>query len=50
MYSMDGFTNIVSSLCLDRSLLITDGMENYVCLHDFDNTEDLSEGYDLEYD
>ena len=30
-----GFTDALSSICLNRSLLITDGMSNYVCLHDF---------------
>lgn len=50
MYSMEGFTNALSSLCLNRSLLITDGMSNYVCLHDFDlDVDSLDDSYDLDF-
>jgi len=40
LYRMDGFEESVSSLCLDREILITDGMGNFVCVHDFDITND----------
>jgi hypothetical protein len=50
MYSMEGFTDALSSLCLNRSLLITDGMSNYVCLHDFDmDPVSLDDSYDLDF-
>ena len=41
----------VSSLAfLGRELLITDGMEEYVCVHDFGIVEDAADkGYDLEW-
>eukprot|EP00591_Stephanopyxis_turris_P002682 CAMPEP_0195520226 /NCGR_PEP_ID=MMETSP0794_2-20130614/16426_1 /TAXON_ID=515487 /ORGANISM="Stephanopyxis turris, Strain CCMP 815" /LENGTH=614 /DNA_ID=CAMNT_0040649537 /DNA_START=380 /DNA_END=2224 /DNA_ORIENTATION=- len=35
MYTMEGFTSDISSLCLDRAVLVTDGMDDLVCLHDF---------------
>lgn len=40
-YRMDGFTNDLSSLCVlgssdsDDDLLVTNGMKQYVCVHDF---------------
>ena len=40
-YRMDGFTEDLSSLCLqggsdtDDDMLITNGMKQYVCVHDF---------------
>jgi WD40 repeat protein len=39
-YSMDGFDSVLSSLCLQGSetaddMLITNGMRQYVCVHDF---------------
>lgn len=40
-YRMDGFTKDLSSLCVqggsdtDDDLLITNGMNQYVCVHDF---------------
>jgi WD40 repeat protein len=40
-YRMDGFTTDLSSLCVqgsgdsDDDLLITNGMNQYVCVHDF---------------
>ena len=51
LYSMDGFTSTVSSLaCLGRDLLVTDGMEDLVCVHDFSVEEDTaSNGYELEW-
>lgn len=41
LYRMDGFTHGVSSLCLDSNTLVTNGMGEYVCVHDFDIDEDL---------
>ncbi|KAL9181168.1 hypothetical protein ACHAXT_009973 [Thalassiosira profunda] len=51
LYRMDGFSEGLSSLaCLGRELLVTDGMEQFVCVHDFGIPEDAaSEGYDLEW-
>lgn len=48
---MDGFTSSVSSLaCLGRDLLVTDGMEEYVCVNDFAIDEDAADdGYDLDW-
>ena len=40
MYRMEGFSSIVRSLCLDRERLVTDGMSEFVCVHDFDVEED----------
>jgi WD40 repeat protein len=53
LFRMDGFTDELSSLCLQDDLyLVTDGMENYVCVHDFDvesSTTELGDGYELEW-
>ena len=50
MYRMDGFET-VSSICLDREILVTDGMGEYVCVHDFDVTdEDVGGEFDLDLD
>ena len=40
LYRMDGFSSTVTSLCLDRERLVTDGMGEFVCVHDFDVDED----------
>ena len=50
-YRMDGFTRNVSSLaCLGRDLLVTDGMDDLVCVHDFSVDEDeASNGYELDW-
>jgi len=40
LYRMDGFTQDICSLCLDRDILITDGMEEYIAIHDFDVSDD----------
>ena len=49
LYRMDGFTSKLSSLCLcgDQNILITDGMDHVVCLHDFDAEEDIK--FDLSW-
>lgn len=51
LYSMDGFTSSISSLaCLGRDLLVTDGMDELVCVHDFSVEEDAaSNGYELDW-
>lgn len=51
LYSMDGFSESISSMAfLGRELLVTDGMEQYVCVHDFGIAEDAAEtGYDLDW-
>mmetsp|Transcript_21097 Transcript_21097/g.38158 ORF Transcript_21097/g.38158 Transcript_21097/m.38158 type:complete len:637 (+) Transcript_21097:136-2046(+) len=51
LFRMDGFSSSLSSLaCLGRELLVTDGMEGYVCVHDFGIEEDAaSNGYDLDW-
>ena len=37
LFRMDGFTDAVRSLCLvNPTMLVTDGMEKFVCVHDFD--------------
>ncbi len=49
LYRMDGFDNRISSLCLDREVLVTNGMNGYVCVHDFDVTDsDIDEGFDFD--
>lgn len=49
-YHMDGFSSKISSLCLfeNQNILITDGMQHFVCLHDFDADEDVDKLYTLE--
>ncbi len=51
LYSMDGFTSTISSLeCLERDLLVTNGMDDLVCIHDFSVDEDEAEnGYELDW-
>ena len=50
LYRMDGFNDISSLAFIGRELLVTDGMEQYVCVHDFGIEEDAaSDGYDLEW-
>eukprot|EP00586_Coscinodiscus_wailesii_P021649 CAMPEP_0172519312 /NCGR_PEP_ID=MMETSP1066-20121228/291345_1 /TAXON_ID=671091 /ORGANISM="Coscinodiscus wailesii, Strain CCMP2513" /LENGTH=566 /DNA_ID=CAMNT_0013301879 /DNA_START=223 /DNA_END=1923 /DNA_ORIENTATION=+ len=36
LYRMEGFDDISSLVCVERSVLVTDGMGAVVCLHDFD--------------
>lgn len=51
LFRMDGFTEELSSLCLQDDLyLITDGMEHFVCVHDFDvEATEVEDGYELEW-
>ena len=49
MFRMDGFTGSLKSLCLVEDLLITDGMDQFVCVHDFDvDDSEFDESYELE--
>jgi WD40 repeat protein len=42
LYMMAGFTSALTSLCLNQDMLVTNGMNQFVCVHDFDvNQEDL---------
>lgn len=51
LFRMAGFTAELSSLCLQEDLyLITDGMEHFVCVHDFDvEATEVEDGYELEW-
>ena len=50
LYRLDGFTGSISSLVLAKDTLITDGMENMVCLHDFSvDIDEAESGYELEW-
>lgn len=47
LFFMDGFTQL-SSICLDREILVTNGMGQYVCIHDFDVDElDVNGSFDI---
>lgn len=45
IYRMDGFTDSLSSLCLDGEILVTDGMDDLVCVHDFDVGEEIGRAH-----
>jgi len=48
LYRIDGFTNKLSSVCLDGEILVTDGMDAMVCVHDFNvGDEDLDDMYEF---
>lgn len=47
LFSMNGFTEDIRNLCLEDDLLITNGMKQFVCIHDFSVSE---EGNDFELD
>ncbi len=50
LFHMEGFSDKISSLLLLDNLLITDGMEDYVCVHDFEVDEsEVEEGYEFEW-
>jgi hypothetical protein len=52
LFEMDGFdfTSVPASLCITSQLLISNGMEQYVCVNDFDVSEnEAKEGYELEW-
>lgn len=48
LFRMDGFTEALHSLCLQDDMLITDGMKQFVCVHDFDIDPD-EDGFELDY-
>ena len=50
LFRMDGF-ECLSSLCLQEDMyLITDGMQEFVCVHDFDvEASEVQDGYELEW-
>ena len=50
LFRMEGFSSVSSVACLGRELLVTNGMHEYVCVHDFGIAEDAaSNGYELEW-
>lgn len=50
LYRMDGFKGSISSVCLDRETLVTDGMGELVCVHDFDiDVDEYLKAYDLDW-
>jgi WD40 repeat protein len=49
LFRMDGFTEALRSLCLQEELLVTDGMKQFVCVHDFD-VDAFEGGYELDYE
>ena len=62
MFRIDSFTEPIRNLCLldntgnfdvgvdalQNTILVTDGMDNYVCIHDFSSDDEDSTDYDLE--
>ena len=49
LFSMDGFNNLSSLVFIGREILVTDGMEQYVCVHDFGIPEDAAKREDLDW-
>ena len=48
LYCIDGFTDKLSSMCLDGDIMVTDGMDSMVCIHDFDvSDEDMDDMYEF---
>jgi len=41
LFSMDGFNSLSSLVFIGREILVTDGMEQYVCVHDFGIPENI---------
>ncbi|EEC45470.1 predicted protein [Phaeodactylum tricornutum CCAP 1055/1] len=50
LFAMDGFTSEISSLCFQDALLVTDGMEKFVCVHDFDVDPNGNGDFEIEMD
>lgn len=50
-FSMDGFSEEINSLCLAEGTLVTNGMNHFVCVHDFDidGGNEVEDGYELEW-
>lgn len=49
LFRMDGFTDALTSLCLQDNMLITDGMNQFVSVHDFD-VDPNDQGFELDFD
>ena len=49
LYRMDGFEGDISSICLDGEVLITNGMSDFVCVHDFDTEDQVDNSYELDW-
>jgi len=50
MFVFDGFSSSVQSLCVTRDTLLTNGMKQFVCLHDFDvDSNNVDQGFQLEW-
>ena len=49
LYRMDGFEGYISSICLDGEVLITNGMSDFVCVHDFDTEDQVDNSYELDW-
>ena len=49
LYRMDGFEGVISSICLDGEVLVTNGMSDYVCVHDFDEEDHIDSSYELDW-
>lgn len=50
LFRMDGFTDSISSLCVLDDVLITDGMNQYVCVHDFDIDPEADDDFELDFE
>lgn len=51
LFVMDGFSASINSLCLSEDTLVTNGMNQFVCVHDFniDAENEVEDGIDLEW-
>jgi WD40 repeat protein len=48
LFRIDGFEDPINSLCLQDNMLITGGMKQFVCVHDFGKALGDDDDYDLE--
>ena len=50
-FVMDGFSDGINSLCLSEDALVTNGMNQFVCVHDFniDGGDEVEDDIDLEW-
>ncbi|KAI2489286.1 hypothetical protein MHU86_25305 [Fragilaria crotonensis] len=51
LFVMDGFSANINSLCLSEDTLVTNGMNQFVCVHDFniDVENEVEDGIDLDW-
>lgn len=50
LYTMDGFDPTINSLVLEDDSLVTNGMKQFVCVHDFNvDVNEYEEGFELEW-